>query len=130
MNGLNRIKFILEKQVTFVFYKFKLYIKFILYIIIKYILLGGIYDFNVNKPKEMEQKVQQLQSMREKLSRSINTRAISLLDKEEEQFNEMMKKKKIVENDKTKILETIKHLDEKKRETLLKAWEQVLLFNI
>lgn len=86
---------------------------------------GGIYDFNVNKPKEMEQKVQQLQSMREKLSRSINTRAISLLDKEEEQFNEMMKKKKIVENDKTKILETIKHLDEKKRETLLKAWEQV-----
>ncbi|XP_043795262.1 structural maintenance of chromosomes protein 2 isoform X1 [Apis laboriosa] len=86
---------------------------------------GGIYDFNVNKPKEMEQKVQQLQSMREKLSRSINTRAISLLDKEEEQFNEMVKKKKIVENDKTKILETIKHLDEKKRETLLKAWEQV-----
>ncbi|XP_016912074.1 structural maintenance of chromosomes protein 2 [Apis cerana] len=86
---------------------------------------GGIYDFNVNKPKEMEQKVQQLQSMREKLSRTINTRAISLLDKEEEQFNEMMKKKKIVENDKTKILETIKHLDEKKRETLLKAWEQV-----
>ncbi|XP_017759030.1 PREDICTED: structural maintenance of chromosomes protein 2 [Eufriesea mexicana] len=86
---------------------------------------GGIYDFNVNKPNEMEQKVQQLQSMREKLSRSINTRAISLLDREEEQYNEMMKKKKIVENDKRKILETIKHLDEKKRETLLKAWEQV-----
>lgn len=120
----------MEKQVTFIFCNFELYIKFILYIFIKYILLGGIYDFNVNKPKEMEQKVQQLQSMREKLSRSINTRAISLLDKEEEQFNEMMKKKKIVENDKTKILETIKHLDEKKRETLLKAWEQVLLFNI
>ncbi|KOX70292.1 Structural maintenance of chromosomes protein 2 [Melipona quadrifasciata] len=86
---------------------------------------GGIYDFNVNKPNEMEQKIRQLQSLREKLSRSINTRAISLLDKEEEQYNEMMKKKKIVENDKKKILETIKHLDEKKRETLMKACKQV-----
>ncbi|CAK9828217.1 Structural maintenance of chromosomes protein 2 [Anthophora retusa] len=86
---------------------------------------GGIYDFSVNKPIEMEQKVKQLQSMREGLSRNINARAISLFDKEEEQYNEMKKKKKIVENDKRKILETIKHLDEKKKETLLKAWEQV-----
>ena len=77
----------------------------------------------------MEQKIRQLQSLREKLSRSINTRAISLLDKEEEQYNEMMKKKKIVENDKKKILETIKHLDEKKRETLMEACKQVL-FNL
>lgn len=77
----------------------------------------------------MEQKIQQLQSIRENLSRNINTRAISLLDKEEEQYNEMVKKKKIVENDKRKILETIKHLDEKKKETLLEAWEQVYLFN-
>lgn len=77
----------------------------------------------------MEQKIQQLQSIRENLSRNINTRAISLLDKEEEQYNEMVKKKKIVENDKRKILETINHLDEKKKETLLEAWKQVLLFN-
>lgn len=73
----------------------------------------------------MEQKIQQLQSIRENLSRNINTRAISLLDKEEEQYNEMVKKKKIVENDKRKILETINHLDEKKKETLLEAWKQV-----
>ena len=86
---------------------------------------GGIYDFEVNKPDEMEQKVQRLQTMHEKLSRNINTRAISLLDKEEEQYNDTLKKKRIVENDKNKILETIKHLDEKKKETLLKAWEQV-----
>nr|XP_031850032.1 structural maintenance of chromosomes protein 2 isoform X2 [Nomia melanderi] len=86
---------------------------------------GGIYDFEVNKPDKMEEKVHRLQTLREKLSRNINTRAISLLDKEEEQYNEMMKKKKIVESDKNKILETIKHLDEKKRETLLKACEQV-----
>ncbi|XP_011862527.1 PREDICTED: structural maintenance of chromosomes protein 2 [Vollenhovia emeryi] len=86
---------------------------------------GGIYDFEVNKPEEMEQKVHYLEGMREKLSRNINTRAINLLDKEEEQYNDTVKKKRIVENDKNKILETIKHLDEKKKETLLKAWKQV-----
>ncbi|XP_076647587.1 structural maintenance of chromosomes 2 [Halictus rubicundus] len=86
---------------------------------------GGIYDFEVNKPDEMKLKVHRLQTYHEKLSRNINTRAVSLFDKEEELYNEMQKKKKIVENDKRKILETIKHLDEKKRETLLKAWEQV-----
>jgi len=90
-----------------------------------YIFLGGIYDFKVNKPDEMEQKVQYLQGTREKLCRNINTRSINLLDKEEEQYNETLKKKRIVENDKKKILETIKHLDEKKKQTLIKAWEQV-----
>lgn len=95
-----------------------------------FLFVGGIYDFDVNKPAVMEEKVHQLQSRREKLSRNINARAISLFDKVEEQYNEMLKKKKIVENDKTKILETIKHLDEKKKETLLKAWEQVLLSHI
>lgn len=87
--------------------------------------LGGIYDFEVNKPEEMGPKIQHLEGIREKLSRNINTRSISLLDKEEEQYNDTMKKKKIVENDKIKILETIKHLDEKKKQILVKAWEQV-----
>ncbi|XP_070521622.1 structural maintenance of chromosomes protein 2 isoform X2 [Cardiocondyla obscurior] len=86
---------------------------------------GGIYDFEVNKPEEMEQKIQYLEKQREKLYRNINTRAINLLDKEEEQYNDTLKKKRIVENDKRKILETIKHLDEKKKQTLLIAWKQV-----
>lgn len=73
----------------------------------------------------MEQKVHHLEGIREKLCRNINTRSINLLDKEEEQYNDMVKKKRIVENDKKKILETIKHLDEKKKQTLIKAWEQV-----
>ncbi|EZA59560.1 hypothetical protein DMN91_011082 [Ooceraea biroi] len=86
---------------------------------------GGIYDFQVNRPDEMEQKVQHLEGLREKLCRNINTRSINLLDKEEEHYNDTVKKKRIVETDKNKILETIKHLDEKKKQTLIKAWEQV-----
>lgn len=36
-----------------------------------------------------------------------------------------MKKKRIVENDKAKILQTIKELDQKKNEALNVAWQKV-----
>lgn len=41
------------------------------------------------------------------------------------QFNDLMRKKRIVENDKTKIETVIRELDEKKNEALRQAWEQV-----
>ena len=41
------------------------------------------------------------------------------------QYNDLMKKKKIVEDDKKKIEEVIQELDMKKNEALQKAWEQV-----
>ena len=40
-------------------------------------------------------------------------------------YNDLMKKKKIVENDKRKIEEVIQELDMKKNDALKKAWEQV-----
>lgn len=41
------------------------------------------------------------------------------------QYNDLMKKKRIVENDKAKILKTIEELDEKKNEALNVAWQKV-----
>lgn len=41
------------------------------------------------------------------------------------QYNDLMKKKRIVENDKEKILQTIKELDQKKNEALNLAWQKV-----
>ena len=38
-----------------------------------------------------------------------------------------MKKKRIVENDKSKILQTIEELDQKKKEALNIAWQKVCL---
>lgn len=79
----------------------------------------------MNKPDEIKQKLHNLQKHCEKLSRNINSRSVLLLDKEEERFNETIRKKKIVENDKSKILETIELLDTKKKEILFKACEDV-----
>lgn len=41
------------------------------------------------------------------------------------QYHELMRKKRIVENDKSKILETIDELDRKKTEALHMAWKKV-----
>ena len=41
------------------------------------------------------------------------------------QYNDLMKKKGIVENDKAKIEQVIAELDEKKNEALKKAFEKV-----
>lgn len=41
------------------------------------------------------------------------------------QYNDLMRKQRIVENDKAKILETIEELDQKKTEALYVAWKKV-----
>ncbi|XP_046750983.1 structural maintenance of chromosomes protein 2 [Diprion similis] len=86
---------------------------------------GGIYDFNADSPTEIGRRISQLQKEHDKLSRNINTRAMDLLSREEEEYSKLMKKKQIVESDKKKILEAINELDEKKKEILVKACKQV-----
>ncbi|XP_012285924.1 structural maintenance of chromosomes protein 2 [Orussus abietinus] len=86
---------------------------------------GGMYDFEKKNIEDIQRKISELDTSREKLSHNVNARAMRLLDKEEQQYNETLKKKAIIENDKRKILETIKHLDGKKKESLLKAWQEV-----
>ncbi|NXF80379.1 SMC2 protein, partial [Sclerurus mexicanus] len=83
------------------------------------------YDFKSNNPKEAIKKLQKLQEHIEKLGRNVNTRAMNLLSDTEERYNDLMKKKRIVENDKLKILAVIEELDQKKNEALDIAWKKV-----
>ncbi|NXO57529.1 SMC2 protein, partial [Aramus guarauna] len=83
------------------------------------------YDFKTNNPKEAAQKLQKLQETKEKLARNVNMRAMSMLSETEERYNDLMKKKRIVENDKSKILATIEELDQRKTEALYIAWKKV-----
>uniref|UniRef100_A0A1B6DSC9 Structural maintenance of chromosomes protein n=1 Tax=Clastoptera arizonana TaxID=38151 RepID=A0A1B6DSC9_9HEMI len=86
---------------------------------------GNVYDFHNYDMSEVEKKLNELKELKEKLSRTVNTKAMNLLGKEEEQYAEMMRKKTIVENDKKKIFAVIKELDEKKKEALKVAWQKV-----
>uniref|UniRef100_A0A803YFV7 SMC hinge domain-containing protein n=1 Tax=Meleagris gallopavo TaxID=9103 RepID=A0A803YFV7_MELGA len=83
------------------------------------------YDFEASNPKEAGQKLQKLLTKKEKLEKSLNMRAMNLLSEAEEKYNDLMKKRRIVENDKIKILATIEELDRKKNKALHIAWEKV-----
>ncbi|NWV53098.1 SMC2 protein, partial [Daphoenositta chrysoptera] len=83
------------------------------------------YDFKSSNPKDASQKLQKLLEHKENMERNVNTRAISMLSDIEERYNDLMKKKRIVENDKTKILSVIEELDKKKKEALDIAWKKV-----
>ncbi|RZF41522.1 hypothetical protein LSTR_LSTR000236 [Laodelphax striatellus] len=86
---------------------------------------NGMYDFKAQDPKEAGKKISALEQTKEKLDRTVNTRAMNLLGKEEEQYKEMIRKMQIVENDKAKIATVIKELDKKKKQTLCAAWTEV-----
>ncbi|XP_018012651.2 structural maintenance of chromosomes protein 2, partial [Hyalella azteca] len=83
------------------------------------------YDFETNDPNEAGRKISKLEETKTKLSKNVNMRAMNMLGKAEDQYNDLMRKKQIVENDKAKIETVIRELDEKKKEALRQAWEQV-----
>ncbi|EDQ90224.1 uncharacterized protein MONBRDRAFT_18617 [Monosiga brevicollis MX1] len=60
-----------------------------------------------------------------KLEKTVNMKVLSMFEKAEAKYNDLLKKKAIVEQDKEKIEAVIKELDEKKNEALLKAYAQV-----
>ncbi|NWY62967.1 SMC2 protein, partial [Chionis minor] len=83
------------------------------------------YDFKTNDPKEAGQKLLKLQEKKEELGRNVNMRAMNMISQTEERYNDLMKKNRIVENDKAKILKAIEELDQKKTEALHIAWKKV-----
>ncbi|KAM9315331.1 structural maintenance of chromosomes protein 2 isoform 1-T1 [Pholidichthys leucotaenia] len=83
------------------------------------------YDFKTNSPQEAGKRLKKLEETTSKLERNINKRAMNMLNEAEERYNDLMKKKRIVENDKAKILCTIEELDQKKNEALNVAWQKV-----
>jgi len=83
------------------------------------------YDFQATDPKEAGERIKKLEATKDKLSKNVNMRAMNMLGKAEEQCTDLVKKKKIVEEDKKKITLVIKELDEKKKQALRTAWDQV-----
>ena len=61
------------------------------------------YDFKANNPKEAGKAIAKLEETKNKLEKSVNMRAMTMLGKAEEQYTDLMRKKVTVENDKAKI---------------------------
>ncbi|XP_047994566.1 structural maintenance of chromosomes protein 2 [Leguminivora glycinivorella] len=86
---------------------------------------GGLYDFQARQAHAAGARLNQLKERKDKLARGLNARAHTLLGKEEEQYQDVLRKKAIVEADRAKLVQVMAELDEKKKRTLVTACEQV-----
>lgn len=86
---------------------------------------GGDYDFEVNNPKEARSELMSLESEQNNLEKSINKKVLTMIDKAEAEYSELMRKRKVVENDKKKIQSVIGELDAKKKTELERTWVKV-----
>ena len=83
------------------------------------------YDFNGKDIHECQSRLGKLQEAHDKVSRNVNLKVANMFAKAEKEYEELKKKKKIVENDKDKIESAIEELDKKKKEALKKTYEKV-----
>jgi structural maintenance of chromosome 2 len=86
---------------------------------------GGDYDFDVNDPSDASSELKSLESEQSSLEKKINKKVLSMIDKAESEYSELMRKRKVVENDKKKIESVIEELDAKKKTELERTWKKV-----
>lgn len=83
------------------------------------------YDYSKEDPDQAGKKLNAMKESKEKLSRNINHEAMMLLEKEEEHYNKIMKREDKIRNDRQKLMDNIKKMDNEKVKNLEKAWERV-----
>ncbi|KAI8005601.1 Structural maintenance of chromosomes protein 2-1 [Camellia lanceoleosa] len=86
---------------------------------------GTDYDFASCDPHTAREDFEKLQAEQSGLEKRVNKKAMAMFEKSEDEYNDLISKKNIIENDKTKIKMVIEELDEKKKETLKVTWVKV-----
>lgn len=86
---------------------------------------GGDYDFKATDPTEMSRELKSLKSEQDELSKKINKKVMGMIEKAEGEYTELLRKRKVVENDKKKIHSVIDELDVKKKAELQRTWKKV-----
>lgn len=85
----------------------------------------GPYDFRNLRYEEVQEKLSELKTAQQKLSGSVNRKAIRMFDSVEKDYADLITKKKQVEQDRKKIKEVIADLDVRKKESLHAMYKQV-----
>ncbi len=92
---------------------------------------GTAFDFDAEGLKEKGsgggrmQRLKSLQSEQGILSRKINKKVMGMIEKAESEYQDLVRKKSVIENDKSKIHSVIKELDAKKQQALSTTWVKV-----
>lgn len=86
---------------------------------------GSDYDFNDEKCALNKKTLESLEQRQEGLSKRINKKAMHMFETAKEEYQNLMKKKTIIEQDKQKIEMVIAGLDEKKMVAVEETWRKV-----
>merc|ERR1712127_741031 len=73
----------------------------------------------------MSMKLKNLKQEQSSLTRKINKKVMGMIEKAEGEYTELLRKRKVVENDKKKIQAVIENLDVKKKSELQRTWAKV-----
>lgn len=85
------------------------------------------YDFRSNREsaEELKVRLESLKNEHQKLTKSVNKKVMTMYEKAEQDYMNLMKKRGIVDKDKSKIEQVIQELDEKKKQAIKKTWTKV-----
>mmetsp|Transcript_11304 Transcript_11304/g.17322 ORF Transcript_11304/g.17322 Transcript_11304/m.17322 type:complete len:1217 (-) Transcript_11304:80-3730(-) len=86
---------------------------------------GGDYDFSTMNVSDLKSQLRDLESEQDTLSKKINKKVMGMIEKAEAEYTELLRKRKVVENDKKKIQAVIEELDVKKKTELERTWVKV-----
>jgi structural maintenance of chromosome 2 len=85
----------------------------------------GDYDFAARDIASAEAEYDKLQEELAQQGRHINKKVLSMFDKAEMEYQDLLRRKMIVQNDKAKIEAVIAELDDKKNSALKTTWTKV-----
>ena len=86
---------------------------------------GGDFDFEARDVDASHQRYEELKRTQDKLKKKIKPNVMGMLQKAEDDYNDLNKKRQIIVNDKTKIETVIEELDLKKAQALETTWTKV-----
>jgi len=86
---------------------------------------GGDYDWKAQDPVKAKKRYNELQGLQDSMGKKINKKVMGMFEKAEQEYQDVMEKKRIVENDKRKIEMVMDELDEKKNQALKTTWTKV-----
>jgi len=83
------------------------------------------YDFEDKDIEGSRERHKQLEHKQAELARKINKKALAMMEKAELEYDDLDKKRRIIERDRATIERVIEGLDKKKNEALLTTYEKV-----
>jgi structural maintenance of chromosome 2 len=86
---------------------------------------GTDYDFSGRDLKQTMNQLKKLRDQSAEMEKNINRKVMGMIQKAETEYQGLMKKRKMLENDRLKIEEVIVKLDDQKKEALQKTWSKV-----